>query len=80
MNLATVQAFTNELTKLGGDVIRRTARRAQVAKEFLEPTAEGALGYLAARGLGAKSPKRLLAAGGLGLAHGTLRKARQYAG
>jgi hypothetical protein len=80
MDLVTVRAFSDELTKVGGEAIRRTVRRARVATEFLEPPAEGVLGYLAAKGLGARSPKRLAAAGAIGLAHGTLRKARQYAG
>ena len=81
MTALQLQAMSDEFQKLSQEgIVRRTVRRAQVASEFAEPPAEAALGFLAAKGLGAKSPKRLLAAGGAGLVHGVYRKTKKYAG
>ena len=80
MNLASVQSCRDELTKLAQEgVVRRTVRRARIAKEFSVPTVEAGLGALLARGFGLKDPRKLLAAAGLGALHGIYTRTRKFA-
>ena len=76
-----MSALVEEFQKLAQEgIISRTKRRIGVAKEFIEPSAEGLIGILAAKGLGARRLKHLLSAGGVGAVHGTYRKTKKYAG